>query len=393
MKIMCVLIPHFLYKATILRQHNLIGRRILLINTEGSVKTVLSWSPNISGLHIGMPLQKALNITKEIIPIEIDKSYYKEIHNKILKNLTYISPIVEDSGFGHFYIGLGNISRIDMGEQKVTNEIQSNIPKELYPQIGIGEGKFISYLAALSAPPGKSLKAPEDLKVFLNQFSVDVLPIKYEIKAKLHEFGLHKLRDITKLTVTSLQSQFGFKGKFLWELSNGIDNRYINSIKIEEIIIEKLIFDEPINSWASIFLSIHVLIKRAFLSSNLNGRYIRPIDIEGKLLGGRIWNKRISLKKPVANEILAITRIKETLDGIILPGELEDLTIRLSGLTKEPRHQLSLFRDIRRKENLKQYISQMKATLKNPSPIYHVRAVEPWSRIPERRYALVQYIF
>ena len=236
MKIMCVLIPHFLYKATIMRRRNLIGRRILLINTEGSIRTVLSWSPNIFGLHVGMPLQKALNITKEIIPIEIDKSYYKEIHNKILKNLTYISPIVEDMGFGHFYIGLGNISRIYMGEQKLTTEIQSNIPKKFYPQIGLGEGKFISYLAALSAPPGKSLKAPEDSKVFLNQFSVDVLPIKYEIKAKLHEFALHNLEDITKLTVASLQSQFGTKGKFLWELANGVDNRHLNSVKIEEII-------------------------------------------------------------------------------------------------------------------------------------------------------------
>jgi len=376
-----------------MRQHNLIGRRILLINTEGSIKTILSWSPNIAGLHVGMPLQKALNISKEIIPIEIDKPYCKEIHDKILKILTYMSPMVEDAEFGHFYIGLGNISRIYMGEQKLTNEIQINIPKGFYPQIGIGKGKFTSYLAALSAIPGQSLKVPEDYITFLNQFSVDILPIKYRMKTKLHEFALHNLGDITKLTITALQAQFGIMGKFLWELANGIDNRSINSVKMEEIIIEELIFDEPINSWSAIFLAIDVLIKRAFLSSNLNGRYVSTINIKGTLFRGRIWDKRITLKKPIGNEILAIERIKGALDRTTLPAALEDLTVKLSGLTKEPRHQLSLFRDIRRKENLKQYIRQMKATFKNTPPIYHVKEVEPWSRIPERRHALVEYIF
>jgi hypothetical protein len=35
-------------------------------------------------------------------------------------------------------------------------------------------------------------------------------------------------------------------------------------------------------------------------------------------------------------------------------------------------------------------ISQLRARLKIAPPIYQVRELEPWSRIPERRYALVQ---
>ena len=43
-----------------------------------------------------------------------------------------------------------------------------------------------------------------------------------------------------------------------------------------------------------------------------------------------------------------------------------------------------------KENNLHQSISQLRARLGLAPPIYQVRELEPWSRVPERRQALVQ---
>ena len=64
----------------------------------------------------------------------------------------------------------------------------------------------------------------------------------------------------------------------------------------------------------------------------------------------------------------------------------------LSGLTGEAGRQESLVLDVRRRENLKEALRQLKARLGIEPPIYAIREVEPWSRLPERRQALVPYV-
>ena len=61
-------------------------------------------------------------------------------------------------------------------------------------------------------------------------------------------------------------------------------------------------------------------------------------------------------------------------------------------LTGEAGLQSSLFNDVRREENLREAVRQLEVRLGRRPPIYQVREVEPWSRIPERRQALVQYV-
>ena len=81
----------------------------------------------------------------------------------------------------------------------------------------------------------------------------------------------------------------------------------------------------------------------------------------------------------------------ETPDAIALPAPLESLAITLSGITGDSGRQESLFSDVRRRAQLDDAVRQLRARLGRRPPIYRIREVEPWSRIPERRRALVAY--
>jgi hypothetical protein len=78
-----------------------------------------------------------------------------------------------------------------------------------------------------------------------------------------------------------------------------------------------------------------------------------------------------------------------------LPGAAEAMRLELVGLTAETAHQemlpggLGTLRS-RRIRPLVEVARQLKQRY-GESPLYRVVEVEPWSRIPERRHALLAY--
>jgi DNA polymerase-4/protein ImuB len=99
---------------------------------------------------------------------------------------------------------------------------------------------------------------------------------------------------------------------------------------------------------------------------------------------------RVAFKDPVGNKNQALFAIKSKLDMAEIPGPLEDMRLTLSGITGEAGRQESMWKDVKRDNDLQETISQLRTRLRIAPPIYQVRELEPWSRIPERRYALVQ---
>ena len=82
-----------------------------------------------------------------------------------------------------------------------------------------------------------------------------------------------------------------------------------------------------------------------------------------------------------------ISRLKRVLEEYPQPGPVEQIGIKVERLGFPRGRQKSLFSDIRAKEHLAEDIRQLDLKLGNPQ-VYQVKEIEPWSRIPERRYAL-----
>ena len=57
---------------------------------------------------------------------------------------------------------------------------------------------------------------------------------------------------------------------------------------------------------------------------------------------------------------------------------------------REDGRQESLWAEVRRDQKLQEVVNQLEARLDTTPPVYQVRELEPWSRIPERRHALVR---
>ena len=68
-----------------------------------------------------------------------------------------------------------------------------------------------------------------------------------------------------------------------------------------------------------------------------------------------------------------------------------DLVSSVSDTAGESGTQSSLLVEVRKQQQLREAMRQLEVRLRVKPPIYKVMDMEPWSRIPERRQALVEF--
>lgn len=362
-----------------------------MTESVGSKQIVLDASPEAVGAIVGMPLQEAISRCKGAALLQADLPYYHGVFDRVTDSLGQRSPRIEKAELGCVFVGLDGLEAMYGGATRLITTLAQAIPHSLGPRIGVGEGKFPAYIAAVASGAGRATRVPTDVSGFLKDFSVDLLPISWNKKERLHGFGLHTIGSLAVLSVGSVQAQLGTEGKLAWELAHGVDRSQLVPRSREESVSEFLIFPSPATSIQAIVPAIEILLGRAFARPVLRGRHIRMAYMQGGVLNRSPWTKRFTFKDAINNKVRALSALRASLETVEMPGALEDMRLTLSGITGDSGVQASLFSDMRRQEQLRETMRQLKARLGTRPPIYLVRDVEPWSRIPERRQALVQY--
>ena len=391
MKIACVLVTHLPIKAELRRYPELRGRPVVITESYGSKELVLDSSSEARGVISGMSLQEAVSRCKDTVLLQADAPYYESGFNALVHSLEQRSPLVEKAELGSAYVGLDGLEAMYGGEARLITSLLQAVPQEFNPRIGVALGKFPAYVAAVTSNGGRATRVPGDVAGFLKEFSIDLLSLSWENKTRLHRFGLHTLGQLAALPVGSVQAQLKAEGKKAWELASGIDHSPLLPCRREEAVTEFLTFPSPTITQYAILTAMETLLGRAFARPQIRGKYVRTAAIESQVLRHPPWTKRFAFKEAVGNKEKALFALKSRLDTIALPGPLEDMKLTLAGFTGESGIQSSLFLDIRKREQLREMMQQLEALLGCRPPIFQVRDVEPWSRIPERRQALVPF--
>ena len=238
MHVACVLIDHLPFKLEMERDPGLRNRKAIIFHRQGSRRVVLDASPAAKTVLPGMSPQEAMARYKDAVPIEADGARYEQEFSRVVLRLGYRSPVVEAAAMGCAYVGLDGLQDTYGSEERLLELLLQAVPSYLGSRIGVSEGKFTAYLAALSAQPGRAYKAPHNIRDFVAPWSIDMLPIEWAIKVRLHGFGLNTLGQVAKRPIGPIQSQFGKVGARLWLLSQGIDDTPLIPHRVEEELLE-----------------------------------------------------------------------------------------------------------------------------------------------------------
>ena len=389
-KIACLLLKHLPCKIEIERTPRLTQRPFAVIQNHVNKNIVLDVFPVETTIIPGMSIQEAKLISSDMVYIEADMETYQKEFNDILLNLSTIFPDIESGGLGCIYISMEGLNYIYGNDKTLINAMLNSVPTYISPSIGISKGKFPAYLAALSTKPRAMLDTGDEVQTFLSSWPIDVLPIDEKTKHLMHNFGLDSLGKLRSYPLGPIQAQFGSTGKIIWLLAHGLDNRIINPYTHEESFTECLILSNPTALITTLNIAIDTLLRKLFSNPYINGKYSRLAFVKFILNNGDIWQRRILFKTPAGNSSYALSIIKSYLSTIKLSGLVEELCITLGKVGGETGKQMGLFKEMRKHNQITSAIEQINIS-QGKNHIYQIVEVEPWSRIPERRHALIPF--
>jgi DNA polymerase-4 len=387
MRILCILLPHFPLMCEVREQPELQGKPAVVTRAEGSQKVVLDFSPDLEELQPGMTLQQALARYGDARLLQADLPRYWSAFDGVLDALEEKSPLVEGAALGCIYVGLDGLQLLYPDDGALAAAMRAAVPEIFSPRMGIAGNKFLAYLAAGRSPAGEHRILEGDAAAFLRELPCDALPVSVKIKDRLRDFGIGTLGQLAAMPPGPLQAQFGEDGRRMWRLARGEDDTPLYPRGNEESIEESATLASVTVSLEAILVAVEELLVRA-MARDPRGRGIRGFTLWTRTWGAEHWERDIQFKEPAVDVRTVIRRVRHVLENYPQPGPVEQVGLKITGLGYARGRQKSLFSRVRAKDHLMDDIRQLEFRLGDPQ-VFTVKEVEPWSRIPERRYALM----
>lgn len=389
----CVLLPQLPIQVEVLRHPELDGMPLVLGPGPGDRRVVQLCSPEAraAGITPGLPIREVLALCRDAVILQPDPVYLDQVVQASLQRLQRVSPVVAYQPH-HFFLGLQGLHAYYRGSlAALERAIRQAVPALLRPRIGIAAGAFVARLAAESAPAmGVHVVGRQQARSFLAPLPAHALPLPADALARLNLLGLRTIGDVAGLPFSAVQAQFGAAGARAWRLANGEPDAPIVPQRPQHTIRVSLRFDDPLSSVEAFHTAIGVLLARASADPRLGGRTVRRVRLHARLSTGASWEQTVTLKAALHGREALHRAIKDKLamQNSAPSAPFEELALELLDLGTEVGRQPSLFaKNTQQQRQIAEAAQQLRARY-GVTPLYHAVEVEPWSRIPERRWAL-----
>jgi nucleotidyltransferase/DNA polymerase involved in DNA repair len=394
--IACVWLPQLPLRVEVLRRPELERRPLVLGGGPGERRLVQFCSPEAEwhGIQPGLPLREVFALCRDAIVLQPDPVRIAEVLDESLIGLQHVSPTVELQG-EQFLLDLRGLREVYHADLAVLEQtIRSAIPGLLQPRVGVAAGRFTAIVAARVAPfPGIHAVPGSETRTFLALSPISHLLLDPGLSRRLELFGVHTLAELAALPFTAVQAQFGPTGARAWRLANGQDDEPVIPHRFHPAIRASIFFDDPLASIDAVIMAVDHLLARAFRDPVLNGRSVRQARLRALLADGTSWERLVSFKEALLSRDAARSTLHSKLQ---LPNALpvvpiEELSLELMGLGSEGAKQSGLFSIHARQERQIAEAARQLSLRFGRTPLARAVEVEPWSRIPERRWALLPY--
>lgn len=368
------------------------GQPVAVASGDGSV-LVASPAAESSGVRPGQKLREAVAFCPTLAVLEERPARYQAQAEAILGALEQVAFTVEPEAQGVVYIDVGELRSCYQGDvAAIIAALLDCAPPALAPRLGVAPGRFPALLAARAAPAGGSLVVSEDeLSGFLAGQPVESLPVSPEMLRRLRQLRLRTLGELGTLPRSAIAAQFGPDGALAWELTHGGAGSALVSRPRFVQVVEWLRLETPLVSRQAILAAWEQTLSRALRQPAFSGHAARQSELRGVTERGGHWERAVTFKEPLADSRRIWAALRPVLDQAQFPGPLSELAVELRGLTGAQGTQMAL-PDARStmRARLEEALRQLKARY-GYCPVGRVVEMEPWSRIPERRLALIDF--
>lgn len=390
----CIRIARLPIQAELVRRPELAHLPVVIAAPAHARPVIINCSAaaEARGLYPGMPLREVLPTCRDAVVLPPDLAHYAAVHEAFLDALEEIAPAVEEAEMGCAYADLTGMQLLYPRPAVLLHTLADAAPRGFAPHVGAGPNKFVAGVAARVADEGSPVLISADAAVnFLAPHTVRYLPVSDEMQRRLALFGLTTLGQVARLGAAAMQAQFGREGGQAWELARGVDRTPFVPRRPFRPISASLVLPAPVTHWEAFWVSLRQLLAQVWRREERARRTVRQLQLQARIEGEQTWERTITLPEPIGDLERLSAILRRRLEGSALPGAIEALTLKLTVLGGPYAGQGALFTGGSERW---QRIGAAAARLRiryGTAVLHRIVEVEPWSRIPERRYALISF--
>ena len=415
----CCWIPLFALRSELARRPELASLPVALVAPD-TARPPRVWQvaplARRAGVKPGMTVSQAIGLCPALKLCEPDPVHYDEQFARLVAALVTVSPVVEPVELGRVFVGTDGLEGLYGGPEEIVEMIkrgmrnaergtdeESSLACSAFPlprsafRVGWGKGKFVSWVAATRAKPGEAVIVPVGGEAkFLASQRLAVLPLDPDTHRRLLQLGVKTLGALVALPEEAVVSQFGRAGRRLWRLAAGLVAEPVVGRVVPEPIVAALTFFTPVGERDLLAHALDKLVDRALGDPRRSGWRVQVVRVHAELEHGASWLVAATLKDPAATRERIAAPLKTQLERSPPAGAVERLVVEFTAFAPGTA-ELQLFaRDAGaaaragRRRALQSAVREIALRIRRPM-LYHVIEVQPWSRLPERRYALIDY--
>lgn len=388
--VVCVLLPRFELAVAAGGRAALAQGPMALAPEPGREQVVgeVSQAAEALGIHPGMRLGEALACAPRLALTPPDPVGVADAWERVLSRLEAVGAAVESACPGVACFEARGLGRLHGGSlDGVVSATRKAL--RLPARIGAGPSRFCAIAGAERARTRRAqlVRGAEDLA----REPIALLRRRAQtahLPAELERLGIATLGALAALPRAALADRFGPAGLVAHDLAHGHDTP-LRPRAPHEALEETLELEESA-SGEQLERALGLLVDRLLARPQRRGRVLRAAVLSARLVEGGTWRERAVFREPTGDP----QRMRLVLAGRLrlLPAPAESLRLTAERLAAPPASGPVLFEEpaARRAERLREAVRQARAAA-GPEAALRVLAIDPDSRVPERRAVLTPF--
>ena len=414
---LCLWLPTFELRLELVRAPELDGTSVALLSPETHARRTLwqvcerAWH---AGVRPGQGLAQAIALCPSLTLLEPDPTHYDTAREEVLEALGTLSPVIQpDEERGKIFLGMSGLGRLHGSAQNQIHLVLQRLLDVLPPALvattraGMAPGTFGAWVAAVRARPGQPCVVaddPAELARFLEHCPVTSLPVDPATIERLERLGLSTLGQVARLPEGAMVAQFGAQGRDARAWARGERMDPVRPRFRPRPIRVTLDLPAPAGQLMVLNAALRRLLDRGLASPARRGRSIHTFRLIAQLEHKGSWGLEVVLRQPSAHAESLAFALRSKLELAPPPRAVTSLTLEFTGFAGAAQQNDLFSRDERSGRAaaghqlaggkvpaaLRDAVRELKLRLGH-SPLYRVVELDPWSRIPERRHALLNF--
>jgi protein ImuB len=388
--IVCVLLPRFELAVAAGGRAALLQGPAALAPEPGKEQLVgeISQAAEASGVHPGMRLGEALARCPRLALVPPDPVGVEDEWEGILARLEGVGAAVESARPGIACFEARGLRRLHGGSlDGVVRATRAALRRPA--RIGAGPSRFCAVAAAEGARARRAqiVRGEQDLAAapvaLLRRCDATA-----HLPEALERLGVETLGALAALPRAAVADRFGPAGLRAHDLARGRDTPLVPR-SVEERLAEELELEESA-SGAQLGRALELLVDRLLARRERRGRTVRVVVLSATLVEGGTWRDRVVFREPLADATRMGLVLGQRL--ALLPAPADALRLAAERLGPPHAGGRALFDDgaAQRRARLREAIRQARAVAGAEAAL-RVLAVDPDSRVPERRIVLTPF--